>query len=73
MKPTSGKGDIKIASDFNVPIINVLWQVTKKRYFDITVVPCLSVKTSLQVVAGDRFDMERPRDASIMEAIRYFW
>ena len=26
----SGKGDIKLASDFNVPIINVLWQVSQQ-------------------------------------------
>jgi len=44
----SGKGDIKMASDFNVPIINVLWQI----------------------VAGDRFDLEKPRDASVMAAVR---
>jgi len=44
----SGKGDIKLASDFNVPIINVLWQI----------------------VAGDRFDLDKPRDASLMAAIR---
>lgn len=44
----SGKGDIKLASDFNVPIINVLWQI----------------------VAGDRFDLNKPRDASLMAGVR---
>jgi len=44
----SEKGDIKLASDFNVPILNVLWKI----------------------VAGDRFDLDKAKDASLMEAVK---
>jgi cytochrome P450 len=42
------KGDVELGSDFNVPIINILWQI----------------------VAGARFNLDNPRDASIMENVR---
>ena len=31
----SGKGDIKLSSDFNVPIINILWQIVATQRFDL--------------------------------------
>ena len=39
----------------------------KISYFRINI---LGAKCYYKVVAGDRFDLERPRDASVMEGIR---